>query len=171
MLKGKNIHLRPIEPNDIDLLYSWENNMANWEVSQSLIPFSRHSLSEYALAEHDLVRDGQFRYMICDQDMRSVGTLDLFQFNPMHRRCGIGILIAAKEDRRNNFAQDALETAIDYGWKTLNLKQWWCTILQTNEASISLFEKLGFERTGVKVDWISSGEDWIDLLDYQLIRK
>lgn len=171
MLKGKKIVLRPIEPSDIDLLYSWENNPENWEVSQSLIPFSHQSLSEYVLAEHDLVRDGQFRYMICDEQMRAIGTLDLFQFNPVHSRCGIGILIADEADRRQNYAQDALETAIGYGWKTLNLRQWWCTILEANDASISLFEKLGFEKCGLKRDWINSGGEWTNLCEFQLIRK
>jgi diamine N-acetyltransferase len=171
MLKGKNISLRPIEPSDVDLLYSWENDPENWEVSQNLIPFSHQSLSEYALAEHDLVRDGQFRFMICDQEMRPVGTLDLFQLNAMHSRCGIGILIANKDDRRKSYALDALQTAIEYGWHTLNLRQWWCTILKSNKASVSLFEKLEFERCGVKIDWINSGGEWLDLFDYQLMRK
>jgi diamine N-acetyltransferase len=170
MLKGKNIYLRPIEPTDIDLLYQWENDPENWAISQSLIPFSRHTLSEYVLAEHDLVKEGQFRYMICDNEMRPIGTLDLFEFNPIHSRCGIGILIAAKDDRRKNYALDAMQTAIEFGWETLNLNQWWCTILGSNEASISLFEKIGFVKCGEKIAWLNHGGEWMNLLDYQLIR-
>ncbi|MFW5831234.1 MAG: GNAT family N-acetyltransferase, partial [Prolixibacteraceae bacterium] len=46
-LKYGKISLRPLEPEDIDLLYQWENNMEIWEVSNTKAPFSRHILAMY----------------------------------------------------------------------------------------------------------------------------
>ena len=34
------VNLRPLEPDDIDLLYHWENSMEIWEVSNTKTPFS-----------------------------------------------------------------------------------------------------------------------------------
>jgi diamine N-acetyltransferase len=37
-----NVRLRALEPDDIDLLYDWENNMEIWHVSNTLEPFSKY---------------------------------------------------------------------------------------------------------------------------------
>ena len=41
------IRLRPLEPEDIDLLYEWENNMEIWEAGNTKTPFSRYILAKY----------------------------------------------------------------------------------------------------------------------------
>ena len=40
MLKGKYVKLRAIEPEDVDLIYEWENDFELWNVSETLKPFS-----------------------------------------------------------------------------------------------------------------------------------
>ena len=47
ILKGKNIFLRALEPEDIDYLFSTENNEDFWEISNTSRPFSKHILSKY----------------------------------------------------------------------------------------------------------------------------
>jgi len=39
------ITLRPLEPEDIELLYAWENDMELWEMSNTKTPFSRYILA------------------------------------------------------------------------------------------------------------------------------
>jgi len=41
------ITLRAIEPEDIELLYSWENDPEIWEVSHTLVPYSKYILALY----------------------------------------------------------------------------------------------------------------------------
>ena len=43
-LLGKNINLRALEPEDLDFLFSTENNESFWEVSNTQAPFSKYIL-------------------------------------------------------------------------------------------------------------------------------
>ncbi|HET8962748.1 MAG TPA: GNAT family N-acetyltransferase [Chitinophagales bacterium] len=180
-LTGNKIQLRAIEPTDIDVLYSWENNTDYWNISNTVTPFSRQVLTQYIESAHlDIYTTKQLRLMIDELDnslstipkkYRPIGCIDLFDFEYNHQRAGIGILIAEKHDRRKGYASEALEVLIDYCFELLNLHQLYCNVSVDNESSILLFKKHGFEITGVKKSWIREGNVFKDELLLQLIRK
>lgn len=168
MLKGQHIYLRGIEIDDLSFLTITENNPDNWKVSGTLIPFSDSSLKEYIRSARDLPADKQVRYIICENESnKSVGAIDLFDYDPVHRRAGVGILILENE-RNKGFASEALEILIDYGFNFLNLHQLWANINQQNSESIRLFKKNSFELSGVKKDWNLFNGEWKDEGFYQL---
>lgn len=41
------VHLRAIEPEDLDLLYGIENDTDLWNVGVTSVPYSRYTLYEY----------------------------------------------------------------------------------------------------------------------------
>ena len=170
-LQSENITLRALEPEDIDYLYQWENDAENWKVSNTQAPFSRFVLEQYiATAHQDIYSVKQLRLIICDKQNKPVGCIDLFDFEPSHLRAGIGVLIADKTERRKGYASEALELLIDYSHQTLNLHQLYCNITIDNEASVLLFQKHGFQITGIKKQWIREGGKFIDELLLQRIR-
>lgn len=170
-LKGEHIFLRAIEPADIDALYAWENDTENWKVSNIQTPFSRFVLEQYIASAHqDIYSVKQLRLIICDNENKSVGCIDLFDFEPNHLRAGIGVLISDKSDRRKGYASEALELLTDYCFSTLNLHQLYCNITTDNEASVLLFQKHGFQITGIKKQWIREGDTFKDELLLQRIR-
>ena len=46
-LKSGNISLRAIEPADINILFSWENDTQYWVLSNTMAPYSKHVLNKY----------------------------------------------------------------------------------------------------------------------------
>jgi diamine N-acetyltransferase len=38
ILEGDGIKLRAVEPEDLELLYKWENEEINWKQSNTLVP-------------------------------------------------------------------------------------------------------------------------------------
>ncbi|MCE3279130.1 MAG: N-acetyltransferase [Bacteroidetes bacterium] len=171
-LKGKHIMLRAIEPADIDVLYNWENDEENWAVSNTQTPFSRFVLEQYIASAHvDIYSTKQLRLMMCEPDEKAIGTIDLFDFDPNNMRAGVGILIADKSDRRKGYASEALTLLTNYCFEILNLHQIYCNITTDNETSILLFQKHGFQITGIKKQWVRSGNTYKDELLLQLIRK
>jgi diamine N-acetyltransferase len=40
-LKGDNIYIRALEPNDLEFIYAIENEQTMWEVSNTNTPYSR----------------------------------------------------------------------------------------------------------------------------------
>lgn len=170
-LKSDHILLRAIEPADIDHLYAWENDTDNWAVSNTQTPFSKFVLEQYLTSAHeDIYTVKQLRLIICKADGEAVGAIDLFDFDPNHMRAGVGILIADKTDRRKGYASEALKLLTDYCFTTLNLHQLYCNITVDNEASVLLFQKHGFQITGIKKHWIREGSKYKDELMLQLIK-
>ncbi len=154
ILKGKNIFLRALEPEDLDYLFSTENNEDIWEISSTSQPFSRHILSKYIEKSHlDIYQVNQLRLVISDYKNNSLGLIDLFDVDFKNFKAGIGILIN-KDNRDKGHAKEALEILIKYCFTYLNLHQLYCNIIEENKASISLFKNLGFNEIGLKKDWI-----------------
>lgn len=157
-LKGDTVFLRALEPSDADLLYRWENNRDIWGVSFTQIPFSKFILEDFVNTAHqDIYTNKQLRLMINHlETVETIGIVDLFEFEPQHLRCGLGIYI--NEPRRTNgFAYESIELVKDYCFKTLLLKQLYVHVTESNTASVSLFEKTGFEKTGQKKCWNKTG--------------
>ena len=172
ILQNKTIHLRALEPEDLDFLFAIENNTAFWEVSSTLRPFSKEVLKQYlANAHQDIYEAKQLRLVIVNSaNNKSIGLVDLFDFNPQHQRAGIGILIL-KEYQKNDFANQTLSLFIRYAFSKLNLHQIYANIPADNVGSIRLFEKNNFKKIGIKKDWILSNGKFKNVHLYQCINS
>ena len=157
-LSGENLLLRAPEPEDLDLLYLWENDPDVWHVSNTLTPFSRFTLKNYIENSHlDIYEAKQLRLMIELRDsITTIGTIDLFDFDPYHNRAGIGILIGDVNQRGKGYAAEALDLVIDYCFGHLNFHQLYCGIGADNLSSVKLFtsktlHSAANERNGLKL--------------------
>jgi diamine N-acetyltransferase len=170
-MKYKEIKLRALEPEDLELLYEWENNDSYWIISNTFSPFSKYTLKRYLKNSHKSIYETfQLRLMIDHiNDKVAFGTIDIFDFDPFHKRAGLGILIANEDYRRKGYASMALTCLIEYCFKTLQMHQLYCNILSNNAESINLFQKLGFVQCGIKKDWIKTKDGYLDEHMFQLI--
>jgi diamine N-acetyltransferase len=170
-MRYKDIKLRALEPEDLELLYDWENNLSYWVISNTVSPFSKYTLKRYVENSHKSIYEtGQLRLMIDHiPDKVSIGTIDIFDFDAFHKRAGLGILIANEDYRRKGYATMALTCLVDYCFKTLQLHQLYCNILANNCESIDLFKKIGFKETGIKKEWINTSDGYLDEHLYQLV--
>jgi diamine N-acetyltransferase len=172
-MKCEKIRLRALEPEDLELLYEWENNDSNWVFSNTVAPFSKYTLKRYLENSHkNIFETGQLRLMIeLASEKKTIGTIDLFDFDPFHKRAGLGILIADDTERRKGYASMALKCLIDYCFTTLQLHQLYCNILANNCESMDLFKKQGFVQSGIKKEWIKTSEGYLDEYMFQLINQ
>ena len=171
ILHNETVSLRALEPEDLELLFRWENNSSIWHVSGTLVPFSKHLLRQYLEnAGKDIFEQKQLRLIIeLNEQARPVGAIDLFDFDPFHRRAGVGILIAGKGDRGKGYAREALDSLKEYSFKVLKLHQLWCNIGSDNQSSLRLFITAGFRIIGEKKEWNFTGRDFQDELLLQCI--
>ena len=47
LLKGKNVQLRALEPEDLEFVYAIENDADYWHLGNTIVPFSKFALKEY----------------------------------------------------------------------------------------------------------------------------
>lgn len=164
-MKGNKVALRAVEPSDLDIIHRWENDQNIWRLSHTLTPYSRFQVEQYILnADQDIFTTKQLRLMIerIDQPGNpTIGAIDLFDFEPLHRRAGIGILIDPQH-RSEGLASEALELLMAYAFETLQLHQLYCSITPDNQASLRLFQSKGFFITGTRKEWLLLGGIWTD---------
>lgn len=169
-LEFGKIRFRALEPDDLDLLFEWENDAEIWEVSNTYEPFSKYILARYIKeSQRDIFESKEVRMIIETLDGKAVGAVDLFDFDPFHLRAGVGILIHDKIDRRLGYATDALSLLCQYSETHLHLHQLYANIGEDNEPSIQLFGNNGFELCGTKKDWRNTLNGWKTELMFQKI--
>ena len=171
LLKNKAIVLRAVEPEDLEILYRWENSTVLWYHGNTLAPYSKLVLRQYIndSLEMDIYQSKQLRLMIdLVEEKVTIGTIDLYDIDAHNRRAGIGILID-DDYRRRGFAKHALELMSNYAFDFLYLHQIDAYIAQSNTNSISLFEKAGYQSVGILKDWLQRGEEFEDVYLSQLL--
>lgn len=172
-LKGQNIYLRALEPEDLDFIYAIENDEAIWQVSNTQTPYSRFLIKQYLENAHqDIFEAKQLRLAICNNtNNTAIGLIDLFDYDPVNQRAGIGIIIQDTKNRSKGIGTEALGVLINYAFKKLHLHQLYANIGIENVASISLFTNFGFSCIGIKKEWIKQENRYTDESLYQLIHN
>lgn len=168
LLHDDTIILRALEPEDLDTLFSCENDTGIWDVGTTIAPFSRRQLADYiATYDNDIFRARQLRLMI---DMRAgsatVGILDIFDFDPANARAGIGILIFPGF-ARHGYASRAINLAAAYCSRILGIHQLYAHIPADNRPSLALFRKCGFSTSGRLRSWLRRGQSFTDVIIVQ----
>lgn len=163
--------LRLAEPQDSDLIYRWENDRSVWRVSETIAPTSHFQIDQFLLGNNDLLSNRQLRLMIeVHGEPHPIGTIDLFEYDPVNQRIGIGILID-QAYRNLGYATSALGMTLTYLFKDLMVHQVHCLIDELNLESQRLFEHAGFVKVGKLSDWIRVPQGFIDVFQYQLINQ
>ena len=129
-----HVKLRALEPEDLEILYEIENNVALWNVGITNVPYSKFTLHDYILSvTGDIYTDKQVRLMVENKDNEIVGIAD------------------------QGYAGSILNHLATYSKNILHLHQLYAFVAETNNASIHLFEKMGYSIGGVLHDWLYDG--------------
>jgi diamine N-acetyltransferase len=168
LLSNERVSLRAMEPEDLDVLYRWENDDRLWAFGSTLTPFSRFVLRQYIEnASQDLFEVKQLRLMIVEATTDTpIGTIDLYDFDPFHLRAGIGILIDS-DHQKQGFAREALTLLKGYAFRFLKMNQLYAFIPAMNVGSQHLFRRCGFTESGLLRKWNKASEGLEDVYVYQ----
>lgn len=164
------VRLRAMEPADLDAIYRWENDPTLWVHSASHQPFSRQALQLFIeeCSGNDIYASRQLRLMADNADGQSVGCVDLYDFDPYHRRAAIGILIDSRF-RRQGLGSAILRELEQFAITHLQLHLLYCDIAIDNSDSLHLFERNGFQQCGTRPEWIWNNGHWTDAVIVQKI--
>lgn len=171
-LESDNLLLRALEPEDLDVLYKWENDSELWKYGSTLTPYSKFALKDYLENSlHDIFQSRQLRLMVVDKKSeKAIGTIDMYDFDPMNQRVGIGILLDA-EYRRKGLGTEVLFLSKEYAFRFLMLKQLYAYIPLSNVPSFKLFSKCGYSKVGTLKSWIKTPKGFEDVYFMQLLNE
>ena len=164
-----SVHLRAIEPEDLDLLYRIENDVKLWNVGITNVPYSRYTLHDYvANATYDIYTDRQVRMMVENDQHEVVGIVDLVSFDPANRRAEVGLIIL-DAFRKQGYGSSVLEALANYALTVVHLHQLYAYVAVTNEASLRLFQKMSYETAATIKEWLYDGKKYRDVVLMQRV--
>ncbi|MGC6480410.1 MAG: GNAT family N-acetyltransferase [Flavobacteriaceae bacterium] len=152
MTRG-SVHLRALEPEDIDFLFAVENQAKWLSLTAHKVPLSRFVLEQYlAEAQLPLEQTKQFRFGVDHSKNGLVGLIDLYDFDPHHRRAAVAI-VTAEQFQGHGYALQSLQALETYVRDVLNIHQLYAEVLEDNVAAKQLFEKYHYQPTATFKDW------------------
>ena len=171
LLENENILLRALEPEDLDILYEWENNTELWKYGSNLTPYSKFALRDYLTNSlQGFMYTKQLRLMAIEKKSKvAVGTVDLFDYDPIDQKACIGILID-KQFRRKGYGETILNLTADYAFSVLHLNQLYACIPLSNTNSFNLLYKCGYEQSGLLKSWHKTSDGFEDVRLMQLVK-
>lgn len=157
MAASLSISLRKLEPDDLPLLYEWENDADAWLDGNTHNPLSKEDLRDYIMrTTGDIFQDGQLRLIICPAKGEPVGCVDLYDVDVRNRKAGVAIYIAPKH-RGRGFAQETLRQLKLYVTNILCFRLLYAMVRENNHASDGLFQSAGFQHVATLPDWVIEG--------------
>lgn len=170
MLTGTKTLLRTPVIADAQFMLEIENDERYWHLSNNTSPFALEDLEEFVrTSTFNLLHDLQLRLVITEiSSKEKVGLIDIFEYDPTHKRAGTGVFIC-DAFRGRGLAADALRVLVRYLFDVVQLRQIWSHVLTTNEASMKLYLAAGFEVTGIKKQWVLHNNAYHDEAILQLM--
>lgn len=169
LFKSKRLHLRALELSDVDCIYKWENNTADWDNSSNMVPYSYFQVESYIKNNNsNLLVDLEVRFLVETHEGEKVGTVDLCNFDEQNSRAYIGVYID-EQYRRKGYATEACQLLVEYARDFVCLNQLVAEVVITNTASMALFKRLGFEQTAILPQWYKSNGEYRNIYVFQML--
>ena len=155
MSQRNSIKLRAIEPEDLELLYTIENDTDMWDISSAKLNYSRYALKQYiAQQPQEIAVCGEMRLIVTDSHTgKAVGIADLTNYSPADRSAEIGITVL-KSEREKGYARAAIEELERYAKNYLNIRMLYAhTSADNNPAAKKLFLASGYKDVATLPEW------------------
>ena len=160
--------LRALEPEDLPLLYTIENDPEMWDVGATATPYSRHALRHHIQAMGaDITESGELRFVI-EYAGQPVGLIDLTRYDARALRVEVSIAVL-REYREQGIGLEALRLLEEHCRRYLRLHQLYAFVPEGNAASFSLFRSAGFTPVFDIPDWHFSNGKYIKATFFQKI--
>ncbi|MDB5460777.1 MAG: hypothetical protein JWO72_2518 [Caulobacteraceae bacterium] len=149
MLIGDKVCLGPFLEGDTPVLFNWCNSLDLVRSNGPYRPMDQIKFNQwFSGIGADPTR--VFFAVRRQQDLRLLGYLQIVDIQPASRSAEIGILIGSPDDRGQGFGQEAMQMALAYCWRDLNLDRVALSVVGDNPRAIHVYRKAGFELEGVK---------------------
>ena len=157
-LRGQLVYLRPLEPDDADLVSRWyaddrvRKMMGDPPTSQAR---RRQRYADAVTGDGDTV----YRFIICRlSDDEPVGRTDIFEIDRANGGCAFGIAIGDPALWGQGLGTDAVNAVVDFAFGELRMERVWLDTDAANERAQAVYAKAGFTVEGrLRNVWFQDG--------------
>jgi RimJ/RimL family protein N-acetyltransferase len=170
-LRGERVYLRPLEPEDAEIVHRWYEDTR----IQTLMGDPPLSLAGRRRRYEDAVKgDGAdvFRFVICMlDDDQAIGRIDLFEIDRQNGSCAFGITIGDPELWGQGLGTDAVNAIVDFAFGQLRMERVWLDTDDHNERAQAVYLKAGFTLEGRFRRAFYQDGRWSDDLRMAILRE
>ncbi len=161
------LRLRPLEPEDLQLLYTIENDPSLWDAEDSDAPYSKYALRSYIASMQSVHECGQLRLVAEEAETgEAVGLADIMGYSVRDARAEVGIAVLAVF-RGRGYGQDALSLLEKIASERLRVHMLFARVGEGNEASRRLFLAAGYRHAATLPQWHYTRGGYEDVLLFQ----
>jgi RimJ/RimL family protein N-acetyltransferase len=149
MIKGKQVGLRPMESQDVWLLYRWFNDQRVLENLGSDGYFCV-SMDEEKLTMEKMLQDHRAQHLIVlkREGDQPIGYIGLANIDDRNASAELRIIIGEVSEWDKELGEDAIEVLLDYAFKVRNLHRVWLRVAEYNSRGVACYLKCGFKEEG-----------------------
>lgn len=162
------IRLRAIEPTDLELLYTIENDPSMWDIGSTATPYSRHALHQHIRTMGTSITDGGELRQVIETDGKAVGLIDLTGYDARSQRAEVSIALLHAH-RGRGLGHEALSQMQAYCRRYTHIHQLFALIPANNKVSQALFRSAGYEHSATLKDWHFANGSYQNICVFQLI--
>ncbi len=156
--------LRAIEPEDLDLLYTIENDNSIWEQGTSNVPYSKYVLRDYIANSHnDIYIDRQVRLVIEIDKKETIGLIDLVNFDPTHLRAELSIVLM-EHYRNKGIGQAVVKELCHYANQIIHINQVYAIVDINNYPCLRCLQSAGFKESVILKQWLYTNKAYRDAI-------
>jgi RimJ/RimL family protein N-acetyltransferase len=159
-IKGKRITLRAIESDDLPVLHSWFNDP---EIASGLggIHFPSSLNQQEKWFERIQSDDATIRLSVENDEGKLIGYSGFWQIDWRDRRAEHA-LVVGKEFQGRKYGQEIIMTCARYGFDEMGLHRLEATVLESNGASLKIYQSCGFTQEGALREHALRGGQWVN---------
>ncbi len=148
-LEGKNIFLSPLSKEDDFRDYAqWLNDQGiTLFMGSGRFPSTVDTLKDY-IGRYNNNKNGMLLGIFSKKTPKHIGNITLHQIDWKDRHGEIGIIMGDKKSGGKGYATEAIKLIVKHAFKNLNLHKLYAGVIEGNEASERVFEKIGFKLEG-----------------------
>ena len=166
-----SLSIRPIEPEDLNLLYTIENDPELWHCSTSDALYSRFALRQYLSSLRPVAEMQELRMVVettADAIVTPVGLAELTNIDLANARAEVGIALLRKH-RGHGFGTRALLLLERIARERLHLHQLYALVSVHNAVAINAFTHGGYGEVATLPQWHRTAEGYQDVKVLQKI--
>jgi len=171
-LEGNEIFLSPLSKDDDMKNYSeWLNDQeTTLFMCSGKFPTAIEGLREY-VANMNNSKEGLLLGVFLKNSSVHLGNIALSRIDWKNRSAEIGLFIGDKQARGKGYASQALKLVVEHAFMKLNLRRLVADIVEDNEPSKRIFEKIGFKLEGTYREHFYLNGKYYDCHFYGLLKK
>jgi UDP-4-amino-4,6-dideoxy-N-acetyl-beta-L-altrosamine N-acetyltransferase len=161
-------YLREIHADDREKIYRWRNMP---DVAKYM--YTDHQITE---AEHNrwfdaILKDQGRKYWIIVCEKEEVGLVNLYDIDPLNRRCFWAFYITSKNVRGKGVGSIVEYNILKYVFEELDYNKLCCEVLSSNPAVVDMHKNFGFQQEGLYRQHRIKNGQFVDVVALAMLRS